>query len=327
MTSMTLAALERDVEHFLEFKRAMGYTYRRAEFTLESLKRFAHAQKPGSACRDGSRIDLAEVIRAWLSRSEGRKANSIAAEFGIVRQLCLYRRRRDPKAFVPDRAWAPKSRLPYMPYIFSRSEVSGLLAAAENYRHAQVGPGAMRTLLLILYCTGLRFGEAVRLQQTDVDLARCTFFIRESKGRSRYVPFGTDLAREITRWLTEREKIACLAGRAETDALLLRDDGSVLDVKRAGEAVTRLVRLQGLKPSRGRTGPRPYDWRHTHAVHRLTDWYRRGLDIHARLPWLSAYMGHLNVLGTAVYLHATPELLRMASRRLKRRLQLAESSA
>ena len=66
-------------------------------------------------------------------------------------------------------------------------------------------------------------------------------------------------------------------------------------------------------------GPRPYDVRHAFAVHRLTDWNRKGLDVHARLPWLSAYMGHSNVLGTEDYLHATPELLRLASRRFEKR--------
>jgi integrase len=56
----------------------------------------------------------------------------------------------------------------------------------------------------------------------------------------------------------------------------------------ATEPLTATLRL---KRSRGRVGPRPYDLRHAFAVHRLTAWYREGADIHARLPWLSAYMG------------------------------------
>ena len=56
-------------------------------------------------------------------------------------------------------------------------------------------------------------------------------------------------------------------------------------------------------------------------VHRLTQWYEQDIDIHARLPWLSAYMGHDNVLGTEVYLHATSELLQIASDRFAHRVQ------
>ena len=55
----------------------------------------------------------------------------------------------------------------------------------------------MRTLLLILYCTGLRFGEAVRLRMGDVDLEKRVIFVRESKGKSRLVPFGADLGHEL----------------------------------------------------------------------------------------------------------------------------------
>jgi len=68
-------------------------------------------------------------------------------------------------------------------------------------------------------------------------------------------------------------------------------------------------------------GPRPYDFRHTFAVHRLTRWYRTGVDINARLPWLSAYMGHNDILGTETYLTATPELLAIASRRFQRHMK------
>jgi integrase len=247
----------------------------------------------------------------------------VAQELTVVRQLCLHRRRRDPHGFVPEQAWAPKTELPFLPYIFSRQEVHRLLIAADRYRRRNFGPVLMRTLLLILYCTGLRFGEAVRLRLSDVSLERRTFFIRESKGRSRIVAFGNDLADEIKRWLVERDRIVSAHGTQDPDALMLRRNGQALSLKAAGDAVTRLVRNEGLKPSRGRVGPRPYDWRHAFAVHRLTDWYQNKVDIHARLPWLSAYMGHVNVLGTEVYLHATPELLRLASQRFAARLQSA----
>ena len=56
-------------------------------------------------------------------------------------------------------------------------------------------------------------------------------------------------------------------------------------------------------------------------MHRLTAWAIAGVDVHAKLPWLSAYLGHLNVLGTEVYLKATPQLLELASSRFEERLR------
>jgi integrase/recombinase XerD len=322
MTQLTLKQLEHDVQDFLKFKRAMGYSYTRGEFMLASLKRFARHRLPAGSVRK-AKISLEKTAHAWLARTANRKGNTVAQELTVVRQLCLHRRRRDPHGFVPEQAWAPKTELPFLPYIFSRQEVCRLLIAAGRHRRRNIGPVLMRTLLLILYCTGLRFGEAVRLRLSDINLERRTFFIRESKGRSRIVAFGDDLAEEIKRWLVERDRIVSAHGTEDPGTLLLRRNGQALSLKAAGDAITRLVRNEGLKPARGRVGPRPYDWRHAFAVHRLTDWYKNKVDIHARLPWLSAYMGHVNVLGTEVYLHATPELLRLASQRFAARLQAA----
>jgi integrase/recombinase XerD len=66
------------------------------------------------------------------------------------------------------------------------------------------------------------------------------------------------------------------------------------------------------------------DLRHAFASHRLARWYREGVDLHAHLPWLSAYMGHNDLLGTETYLTASPDLLRIASDRFAARLRRKE---
>jgi integrase/recombinase XerD len=81
-----------------------------------------------------------------------------------------------------------------------------------------------------------------------------------------------------------------------------------------------MLRQLGLKPRAGRVGARPYEFRHAFAVHRLTAWAEEGVDIHAKLPLLSAYLGHQNIIGTEVYLKATPQLLELASERFEQHL-------
>lgn len=316
MSSVRVRELSRDIKNFLEYKRSLGYSYKRAEFTLRSFERFARAQS--NVQGGGSAITLGSTLQAWLARGEGRSSFTAALDLGVLRQLCLYRRRRDPNAFVPDHAWAPNTESIYVPHIFSREEVSRLLHAASQPHSAKIPPIVIRTLMLILYCTGLRFGEAARLSMMDVDLHRHSFLIRESKGRTRIVPFGPDLGREIKRYLVERARLAESAD--PPTALFIDRHGRPLRMRALSDLIRNILRKEGLKPARGRLGARPYDFRHAFAVHRLTEWYRQGVDIHARLPWLSAYMGHVNVIGTEVYLHATPELLSLASRRFERRL-------
>ena len=314
MTGLTQAQLAQDIAQFLAFKRALGYPYRRGEAMLRSFQRYVQAHASAQA-----NVELQAMLGGWLSRIAGRKPVTVTLELGVIRQLCLYRRRSDPQGFVPGREWAPQSaKSHFLPYVFSREEVRSLVHAAGQHAHRNLTGATLRTLLLILYCTGLRLGEAVRLTLQDLDLERNLFIVRESKGKTRLVPFRADLAQVLEDYLVGRVAIAPIDGAGP---LLVRKSGDGLPVKVASEAIRRLLRKQGLKPLHGRVGPRPYDFRHAFAVHRLTDWYRQGVDIHARLPWLSAYMGHDDVLGTEVYLTATAELMNLASERFEARFR------
>jgi integrase/recombinase XerD len=318
MTSTTAAKLVQDIEDFLVFKRALGYTYKRSELTLRSFQRYIE-QQVGPHGRFAFDVE----IERWLSRIGERKPITVGLELGVVRQLCLFRCRRDPHSFVPDHALAPVDESKFIPYIFSREEIHRILDAVRTSRHRTMPPTMLRTLILILYCTGLRLGEAVRLHLQDIDMARREFIIRESKGRTRIVPFRADLARQIRIYLSERCQPTDASFDSDAEAMFVRSNGYPLTVKAASCAIAQILRRIGIKPQRGRIGPRPYEFRHAFAVHRLTDWYRAGVDIHAKLPWLSAYMGHVDLLGTEVYLAATPELMQIASQRFHGRLQQA----
>ena len=84
-------------------------------------------------------------------------------------------------------ALAPVKVSVFLPYIFSHDEVLRILTAAGSHVGRFIGASMLRTLILVLYCTGLRLGEAVRLRTSDVDLEHGTFMIQRSKGRSRIV--------------------------------------------------------------------------------------------------------------------------------------------
>jgi site-specific recombinase XerD len=315
MTRLTARSLTKEIDRFLVFKHALGYPYQRGEATLRSFQRFAF-QKLGR----NATIDLDTTIKAWLSRGSNRKPVTRGLELGPVRQLCHFRRRRDPRGYVPSVSLAPQTESHYVPYIFSIEQIRAMVEAAGRHQGRNFWPGLLRLLILTTYCTGLRLGETVRLRCADVDLHRRVLRIRASKGRTRLVPFGEDLAREFRQYWPQRDELLRRKGHDRADALLIGRYGRAISLKAASEALRRILRHLGLKRSRGRIGPRPYDLRHAFAVHRLTAWYREGVDIHARLPWLSAYMGHVSILGTETYLHATPELLQFASDRFARRV-------
>ena len=80
-----------------------------------------------------------------------------------------------------------------------------------------------------------------------------------------------------------------------------------------------LVRRAGLGPRSASCRPRPHDLRHSFAVRTLLDWYQDGVDVEARMPALSTYLGHVHPANTYWYLSACPELMEHATRRLEKR--------
>jgi len=314
MSRPLISCLKDELTDFLRYKRALGFRYERPEGTVRNFDRYVRRVHPTSS----RRLDWRTLIQDWLAQGDGRKPVTVAADLQVLRQFCLFRRRHDPGAFVPGREWAHEATdWPFLPHHFSVSEIRRLLQHIARSRGSHFQRQSRRLLLLVLYCTGLRFGEAARLQLGDLNLARRVLWLRESKGRSRLVPFGADLAEEFRRYLRARRT----AKPPNQEALLLGFRGKAYSTRRISHTVREWLRRTGLKPRTGRVGPRPYDLRHSFAHERLRRWYRQGGDVVGRLPWLSVYMGHANILGTETYLNATPELLALVARRFEDRFQ------
>lgn len=213
----------------------------------------------------------------------------------------------------------PRSPVRAPPYIYSRDELQRLLdpATVEISRRSSVQLDAVtfRTLLLLLYGAGLRFGEATRLTLAEVDLANAVLTISATKFyKSRLVPVGPQLAAVLVGHVSRRRQADPLDG--SSPLLLANRDGTRLASSTVQEAFDRLKRVAGVgRAAGGRTVPRLHDLRHSFAVHRLTSWYREGADVQRLLPVLSTYLGHADLEGTKIYLSMTPELLQQASLR------------
>ena len=296
-----------ELQEFIKFRG----TYFTSEWPESALRRFdswviAH---PG--------LELPQAIDQWLKRTPQALAITRSNELIAIRQFCLYRRRFDPKGFVPE-GITPKIRSQFRVFILSPRQIKVLLKSIDELPGPPLRIARLRVLFLALYCTGLRLGEALRLRLVDVDLRRAYFRIGPSKGRIRLVPFRTDLANELKTWLNKRRRAGFVL--APQTPLFEREDGQPDNLWNAGMRLNTLFRRCGFKPPQGsgRVGLRVHDLRHNYALHRLQNWYRAGLDPTPLLPWLSAYMGHGNLLGTQHYLTATPQRLSTASRRFQR---------
>lgn len=305
--------LSGEFRDFLLFKRNLGYRYTRSEFTLLEFDRFL--QKNEMQCRKW-RLD--EAMLAWLASKPNRKPTSVSMDAAVLRQFCAYLRRQPVCPLKHEPSWPQlPTESKFTPYVLAEADVKRLLSLSATLTRPTFRAPLYRMLLLLLYCTGIRFGEALQLRCCDVDVQAGVLFVRTFKGRARWVPFHRSLAREMDKFLARQSFSGALAGPDER--FFIGVNRNTLSVSSAGHTIQKLFQNAGLKPARGRVGPRPYDFRHTFAVQRLSSWYRQGADLHARLPWLSAYMGHDDILGTETYLTTTPELLEFAGNRLRSR--------
>lgn len=203
------------------------------------------------------------------------------------------------------------------PYIYTEKQVSLLLETALSYPspYAPLRPVSLYTMLVLAYCAGLRVGEIARLTLKDVDLAAGTIEVRNSKFfKSRCLPLSSTAVSALASYLKARKQGGITDEPASALFWNQRRPYSLITME---QLLRGVIRRAGVNTTTGRGGPRIHDLRHTFVVHRMTAWYRQGINPQSRLPYLAAYLGHRDIHSTLVYLTITQELLQQASGRLR----------
>ncbi|MSP55905.1 MAG: integrase [Myxococcales bacterium] len=290
-------------------KAALGRHYDSERWNLAHLDRFL-------AAHGGTELTVT-TFAAWCRTFTHLKSGVRRARMQAARKLCLYRRRTEPGCFVPDATQFPALHQRLRPHIFTEDEVVRVLKAAEGLEPSYNSPlhrEVFRLAVVLLYTTGLRRRELIRLTIADWDPVERTLLVRTSKFyKSRLVPLSKDASSELIAYL------AILAGHvpllADTPLLWHRSaQGRAYSGGGMGDALRRLFRAAGVQNDAGGP-PRTHDLRHTFAVHALLRWYRAGDDVQAKLPYLSTFMGHVSIDSTRYYLHFVQPLADAASKR------------
>lgn len=218
---------------------------------------------------------------------------------------------------LPARETEPKTPKPRLPHIYSPDELGRLFGMIHESRKKAIKLDELtfRTLLLLLYGTGLRIGEALRLTLADVNLDGLVVTVRQTKfDKSRLVPLGDQLCRVMRVYAEQRLRRGL---PQQKDAkFLVSSDRAPLRYRTVLSAFRKLL-AEAHVQSKGDGFQKPnlHSFRHTFAVNRVTSWYRDGADVQQLLPALSTCLGHASLDGTQVYLSMTPELLHEASSR------------
>ena len=295
------------IEQYVAYRRSLG---ERFDTNNRVLRAF---------CRSvGPTVDITEIhqdqVRSFLDGT-GPITHSWHARHNAILGFYRYAVSHDYVASMPLPATIPKRPPPFVPYIFSSEELQRLLNACGSYQRnrSSIEPITVRTIVLLLYGASLRISEALELKRVDVNLEDLLLTIRETKFyKSRLVPFGPRL-REVLHQYWERRKVPVSAVVGSDTPFFTTRSGATVKLATIEGCFRRVCEHAGIRRTDNASyQPRLHDLRHSSAVHRVTSWYRKGLDVQKLLPHLSVYLGHSYLAATQVYLSMTPELLREA---------------
>jgi integrase/recombinase XerD len=300
-----MTGLRGQVQGYLALRRAMGFKMTKYGPLLDSLA--------GYLDDAGLATTTTQAVVEWAMLPQDVHPNRWKQRLDAARGFARYLAASDPAAEVPPAGLLAARPNRHQPYIFTRQEIGTLLAAAGQHRW-HLPAVTYPALFGLIAATGMRLSEAVRLDDADADLDEAMITIRDSKyGKSRQIPVDASVAAALRDYLQQRQ--ALRPGPA-APALFLSAYGTRLLGHCAEAEFRRITAATGIGAN-AVNPPRIHDLRHSMAVRTLTGWYRDGGDVAARMPLLSAYLGHVSPVSTYWYLHSVPELLALAARRLE----------
>lgn len=296
---------------YLDLRRKLGFKAEREAWLLPKFVSFLRAE--------GSCFVTTDLALAWAKRPANAHPSWWASKLSVARGFAKHVHLIDARHEIPPRDFLPRYSRRTTPSIYSADEITRLLQAAREMRSRTTQGLSFRratyeTFFGLIAATGMRVGEAIRLDCSDIDWTNHLVVVRESKfGKSREVVLHDTVVRALRRYAKKRDRAH---SQPRSPAFFVSRVGTRLIYNNVHSTFARLLRQADIPRAKARV----HDLRHTFIVRTILRWYRKGVDVDARMPLLSTYVGHRDPSSTYWYLSATPELMDVVSRKLQRTL-------
>ncbi len=300
-----MSALGQAVDDYLLVRRVLGSKLESEARLLADFVAFVEAA--------GATTVTTELAVAWAKLpGEDAHPSYLGRRLCAVRGFARHLQAFDPATEVPPAQLLPVRPCRAVPYLYSEADIAALIGAARSLTPA-LRSATYQTLIGLLSVTGMRIGEAIRLDRDDLDWDEGLVTVWHSKfDKSRELPLNPSTLKALRAYASLRDRL-CPALKAPS--FFVFSAGTRLVYVMVQGTFARLARHAGLAARSERCRPRLHDLRHTFACRILLGWYRDGVDVDAHLPRLSTFMGHADPSGTYWYLSAVPELLSLAAER------------
>ncbi len=266
-----------------------------AKLTLQAyrsdLKTYAEwlATQTGKPIEDSSEVDLLGFIAA---RHAGTRATTANRRLTVFKRYFRWAVRERLIGSDPTLKLGSAKQPLRVPKTLTETQVEALLAAPDTDTALGLRD---RTMIELMYASGLRVSELVDLKSIHLGLDEGAVRVMGKGARERLVPFGAEAHAWLQRYLQEARP-----------ALLQRRASDALFVTRLGTAMTRqmywkLIRKYALAADI-HTPLSPHTLRHAFATHLLN----HGADLRA----VQLLLGHADIGTTTIYTHVARERLR-----------------
>lgn len=302
-----MKTLTKRLDQYLDLRRSMGFKLHEADSLLRSLLAFM----------EGRRADIitSRIALEWATQPAACAPQRWAKRLCYVRHFAEFVSAFEPRTEIPSCDVLPypaARRNP--PYLFSPAEIARLIKGAKRLRSRRGLLGSTyATLFGLLAVTGMRVGEAVKLDLTDMIFDRLLLHVRHAKfGKSRWVPIHPTTRKALLVYKEKRDRLYPHAG----PHFFVTERGCRITVGTVNPVLRKLCEQVGIDPGGRRISVHAF--RHCFAIRTITNWYQDDEDAERRLPELSTFLGHTNPANTYWYLSAIPELLAAVTARLDR---------
>jgi integrase len=301
MTDLPVALRE-----YLTVRRAFGH---KLEATERLLRQFL-----GYYSESGATRLTTDLAVAWATLPKDASPAWWALRLGAVRGFASWLQAVEPGTEVPPKDVLAAKPRRAVPYLYTDEEVGRIIAAAWALRQ-ELCRETYAALVGLLWVTGARVGEVIRLDRDDVDLGSGVVAVRQSKfGKSRELLLHPSSVAALRHYAVARDRLRPVP---ETEAFFISLRGKRLVYETVWHTFRGLARAAGLGRRPARCRPTVHSLRHSFACWALLDWHEKGADVQALLPLLSTWMGHTDPAYTYWYLTAAPELLALMARRIE----------
>ena len=235
-----------------------------------------------------------DIISEWVESmmDRGNSATSVNRRLSSLRSFYRFALKRgmvevNPASLVK----GPKKAKP-LPQFVKEGEMNRLIDDdrlwGESYEDALA-----RTIIIMFYETGIRLSELVGLDDTDVDLANRTVKVTGKRNKQRIVPFGDELASELSQYVEKRDSQVVRT----TSGMFLDKKGKRVSHEKVGKMVKESLSKVTTMKKRS-----PHVLRHSYATAMLNNG--------AGLESVKKLLGHQSLSTTEIYTHTTFEQLK-----------------